>query len=139
MISINCKSPVQNKIKKAMKESRVDKVCRSIHRTNKIAGGLYASYFKNVELDGNCLTIHVNAAYHEKKSSDFELRWNGKIKKSMPPQVTLALHAEKGGEGYEAKDFILKYDLSEIKAINPNGSVFITLREYGERIELGKS
>ena len=114
-LSINCK--FQNQTKKAMKEGQIDKTCRLINRTSEAAESLYASYFKKVELDENCLTIHVSAAYNEKKTSDFELRWNGKIKKSMPPQVTLGLHAAKGSEGYQAKDFILKYDLSEINNI----------------------
>jgi hypothetical protein len=138
ILNINCHQPIPKKMKKTIPESRVDKVCQAINQTKEVANGLYASHFKKVELDGNCLMIHVSAAYNNKTASDFELRWNGKTKRSMPPQVTLALHAEKGDEGYEAHDFILKYDLAEIQAINPNGSVFVTLRGYEERIELGK-
>ncbi len=105
--------------------------CQAITQTNEPPSALYGANFKSVKTEGNCLIIDIEMAYPKAKAEDFELRWNGKMKKSMPPQVTLALHKNSGDEGFEMKNFRLKYDLSSLKM----GRTMITLKDYAERID----
>lgn len=106
--------------------------CKSIVQTNEMPVDLYDAAIKKVNIDKNCLIIDVEMAYNEVSADAFDLRWNGKMKKSMPPQVTLALHKDKGNEGFERKKYQLKFDLSTLSSM---GKSIITLKGWDERIE----
>jgi len=106
--------------------------CQSVVKTNEQPNDLNGAKISSVSIEGNCMIIEMEMGYSGVKAEAFELRWNGKMKKSMPPQVTLALHKAKGEESDTAKKYRLKYDLS---ILNSMGRSFITLKGWEERIE----
>lgn len=106
--------------------------CKPVVKTNELPKELYNLDIEKVSIVKNCMIIDASMAYTKVNADAFELRWNGKMKKSMPPQVTLVLHKENGGEAYEMNKFQLKFDLS---VLNSMGRSMITLRGWDERIE----
>jgi hypothetical protein len=106
--------------------------CKAVVKTNEPAKEPYGLKIEKVSIKQNCMIIDAVMSYNDIKADAFDLRWNGKMKKSMPPQVTLVLHKDKGNEGFDTKKYQLKFDLS---VLNSMGKSMITLKGWDERIE----
>ena len=113
---------------------QVDKKCRPMVQSSEIVPPILTT-IESVELEGDCLTLNIEAQICDKKTTDFELRWNGKTMKSLPPQVSLSLHMAKSDECDKKQKYQLKYDISQLKSINRNGAVIVRLVGYDERID----
>lgn len=90
---------------------------------------------ENPVIEGDCLTMTVTSAYCKNELEAYELVWNEVTKRSMPPQISLALYADNAERCDKEKTFTLKFDLTPLKTVNPNGSVFMTITGYEGKLE----
>ncbi len=88
---------------------------------------------KRAWIDGNNLKIEV--AYGGCNEHDFDLRWDGSIMKSNPPQVNLELLDNTGPQMCNAYfQHTICFDISKLKSAG-SGSVKIHLNGYMQDLE----
>lgn len=86
-----------------------------------------------VSIDGNCLKVRIS--YEGCKNYDFDLIHNGKVRKSLPPQVTLVVQmTEKTCETKGKQEKEICYDIDALKAISDDGKVVLSVQGYDEPV-----
>ena len=91
-------------------------------------GDLY--WFDDVEMFANCLYIKVSYG-GGCEIDDFELRWNGLLAESFPPQAMITLWHDDFNDPCDAiEDTTLMFDLSPMKEDNSYETVLVHLFSY---------
>ncbi|MCH8330429.1 MAG: hypothetical protein IH946_03465 [Bacteroidetes bacterium] len=90
-----------------------------------------AFYFNSVKIEGDCMNIdlHYSGGCGE---VDFKLVWDGKIKKSYPPKVTVKVNFVDNDDCENMVQKFLSYDLAPLKYINPKGKLTIIVKDRVE-------
>lgn len=84
-------------------------------------------YLNKVEMFANCLYIHTSYGGGCEKD-DFELRWNGTLAESMPPQALLTLWHNDFDDPCDAiEDTVMMFDLSALKMPTAYETVIVHL------------
>ncbi len=88
---------------------------------------------KALSLKKNCLTLRVG--YAACAGFDLDLVFNGRAKKSLPPQVDLVLSNK--GEPCDIAQAVEQefcFDISKLQALSDNGKVVVRIQGYDESV-----
>lgn len=84
-------------------------------------------------LKSDCLNVRVK--YANCGDAGFDLVHNGRVKKSLPPQVDLVLKAKgKPCDVAQEAEKEFSFDISKLQSISDDGKVVIRVHRYSEAV-----